>query len=236
MKKIFSTITVITVMMLSITVTSCGDRTTDPDSILAGIDLDGVYNLMIVAHPDDESLWGGVYLLRYDFFVVVLTHGGDDELGLYTARPHQGFPNYSAQRRFELYNAMNFANTPFLALDYADVSGGFDCRRCMNNLAKDIRTIIGFKDWERIVTHNLTGDSGHRHHIVTNQIVTDIAVELGFKENLYYFNTVYGNDVRSLTDCELKWVYELLSHFTSQMGVVDFFRHHMPYQQIVRAF
>ena len=32
-------------------------------------------NLMIVAHPDDEILWGGANLYKYSYFVVCLTNG-----------------------------------------------------------------------------------------------------------------------------------------------------------------
>ena len=32
---------------------------------------------MIVAHPDDETLWGGANLLKERYFVVCLTNGYD---------------------------------------------------------------------------------------------------------------------------------------------------------------
>ncbi len=39
------------------------------------IDLTTVDNLMIVAHPDDELLWGGAHLLRDNYLVVCITCG-----------------------------------------------------------------------------------------------------------------------------------------------------------------
>ena len=44
---------------------------------LAQLDLSQAKKLMIVAHPDDETLWGGAHLLEGDYLIVCLTHGGD---------------------------------------------------------------------------------------------------------------------------------------------------------------
>ena len=35
----------------------------------------GIDKLMIVAHPDDESFWGGAHLLEDDYLVVCITCG-----------------------------------------------------------------------------------------------------------------------------------------------------------------
>ena len=42
---------------------------------LDALSLDGVNKLMIVAHPDDEFIWGGAHLLADDWLVVVITNG-----------------------------------------------------------------------------------------------------------------------------------------------------------------
>ena len=39
---------------------------------IAGTDVD---KLMIVAHPDDELLWGGGHLIEGEYLVVCMTHG-----------------------------------------------------------------------------------------------------------------------------------------------------------------
>ena len=44
---------------------------------LAQLDLSQAKKLMIVAHPDDETLWGGAHLLEGDYLIVCLTHGSD---------------------------------------------------------------------------------------------------------------------------------------------------------------
>lgn len=42
---------------------------------LSKIDLNKAKKLMIVAHPDDETLWGGAHLLEDDYLVVCITCG-----------------------------------------------------------------------------------------------------------------------------------------------------------------
>ena len=37
--------------------------------------LSGVNKLMVVAHPDDELLWGGLHLIDDDYLVVCITCG-----------------------------------------------------------------------------------------------------------------------------------------------------------------
>ena len=44
---------------------------------LAQLDLSQAKKLMIVAHPDDETLWGGAHLLEGDYLIVCLPHAGD---------------------------------------------------------------------------------------------------------------------------------------------------------------
>ena len=41
------------------------------------LDLEKYNKLMIVAHPDDELIWGGVHLLEDDYLVVCITRGYD---------------------------------------------------------------------------------------------------------------------------------------------------------------
>ena len=41
------------------------------------LDLEKYNKLMIVAHPDDELIWGGAHLLEDDYLVVCITRGYD---------------------------------------------------------------------------------------------------------------------------------------------------------------
>lgn len=43
------------------------------------IDLKQCQKLMIVAHPDDETIWGGSHLLKGHYLVVCLTNGNNEK-------------------------------------------------------------------------------------------------------------------------------------------------------------
>ena len=47
------------------------------DAQLTDLDLTGITHLMIVAHPDDETLWGGAHIADGGYLVVCITNGKD---------------------------------------------------------------------------------------------------------------------------------------------------------------
>lgn len=38
------------------------------------MNLSGIDKVMVVAHPDDETLWGGMHLLKNKYLVICLTN------------------------------------------------------------------------------------------------------------------------------------------------------------------
>ena len=42
---------------------------------MAELDPTGITHLMIVAHPDDETLWGGAHIADGGYLVVCITNG-----------------------------------------------------------------------------------------------------------------------------------------------------------------
>ena len=115
--------------------------------------------LMIVAHPDDETLWGGAHLLDGGWLVVSITHGSD------------------STRSAEFAEAVTASgNTPLMLSypdkvnlrrdDWSQVSGGIEA---------DIATLLQYKDWQTVATHNPAGEYGHLHHKRTNAIVAAAA-------------------------------------------------------------
>ena len=158
--------------------------TTGPvtDALLEALNLDGIYNLMIVAHPDDETIWGGRFIIEDYYFVVCLTSG-------FT-------PGQQLERPQEFRNAMNLSRSgKSLMLGYLErevFAVGSQPASTPDSIKlaamiQDIETIIGFKDWNVILTHGPTGESGHQHHVRTYEIVTQIAKEHNLFDNLYYF-------------------------------------------------
>lgn len=153
---------------------------------LSKIDLDGYNKLMIVAHPDDEMLWGGAALIQDDYLVICITCGSDKE------------------RVKEFKNVMNETNDKYLMLGYPDKVMGkrseWESER--EAIAKDILTILEFKDWDMIVTHNKDGEYGHIHHKMTHSIVFSLASEEQ-KEHLMFFNTYCSLKQMEDNECDI---------------------------------
>lgn len=130
-------------------------------------------NLMVVAHPDDDLLFGGTELMNNDYVVVCVTCGT------------------SETRLKEFKKMMNYFNDEYIALGYPDLVNGqrSDWNEDYNLITRDIENIINLKDWDKIVTHNPEGEYGHIHHKMTNRIVTGLVED---KSNLYYFNKTHS--------------------------------------------
>lgn len=110
-----------------------------------------------MAHPDDELIWGGAHLLEDDYLVVCITRG------------------YDKTRKKEFENVINATGDKGLILLYPDKIAGqrSDWGRWKKDIEKDIETIINYKNWDEIVTHNEKGEYGHIHHIMTHNIVDE---------------------------------------------------------------
>ena len=141
------------------------------------LDLKGIDRLMIVAHPNDESLWGGAHLAKDRYLVVCLTNAN----------------TYHLTRYKEFKYAMNVAGSPSIMLNYPDY---VNRRRVSwepykNRIEHDIQTLLRYKNWKEIATHNPEGEYGHPHHIGTSNIVTSAAKKEHDFDRLYYFGRYY---------------------------------------------
>lgn len=133
-------------------------------------ELYGYNKLMIVAHPDDELIWGGAHLLSDDYYVVCVTCE-DSEL-----------------RSAEFESVMRETGDAFIMLNYP-VTGRWEKQK--EKIAADLNDIIHLKAWDLVVTHNADGEYGHFQHIVLHEIVTALvlACDTVSEDNLYYFGT-----------------------------------------------
>ena len=120
---------------------------------------------MIVAHPDDESLFGGDALTSFDGWMVVCVTGAGIE-----------------GRRREFVNAMNSIRANYVMLNHADhlASGNFDPA-----LERQLSALLGERSWEMVVTHNARGEYGHVQHKALHRIV----VRLAPRDRLFVFGT-----------------------------------------------
>lgn len=186
--------------------------------------LDHVNKLMIVAHPDDETIWGGAHLLDGGYLVVCLTNG-DNRV-----------------RREEFAGVMEASGNVGLILTYPDKLFGKrnDWRFFKNSISKNLSVILSYKDWDEVVTHNTDGEYGHIHHILTNNLVTNAAGSYIKNHKLYYFGKYYkrGTEVpviNPISDDVMAKKQALLDIYSSQGFIDDYFGHMYRYENFITA-
>ena len=134
--------------------------------------------LMIVAHPDDETLWGGANLIKDKYFVVCITNG------------------YHSERASDFKEILKFTNNSGIILNYPDILANVidDWSDVKQGILKDLSLILNFQNWSKIVTHGLEGTTGHIHHVKISKYVTKIAKKYNKYNILYYFGKYYDKD------------------------------------------
>ena len=172
------------------------------------MDLTVIDKLMIVAHPDDESLWGrrvaqGKRLARYLCYK---------------------WRQRNAKKEFQ--SVMEYVEAEYEIWDYEDKwNGDFD----RPELVKDLQRVIGLRQWKKIVTHNLDGEYGHTQHKALSEIVHNLV-----KTDLY----VFGNPEKRgelLPFAIARKKYHMLGFYASQEFVIEEFREAIPYERIKRV-
>ncbi|WP_165842194.1 PIG-L family deacetylase [Paenibacillus xerothermodurans] len=162
--------------------------------------------LMIVAHPDDESIFGGTQLLQSKGWKVICVTNG-----------------YNPVRRKEFAKAMAKAGALFEIWKYRDRRhGGFDCAR----LTVDLKQAISRKTVAKVVTHNLNGEYGHNQHKVLSKLVHTLVAK-----NLYVFDPAGRRlDKRLLTQKKT-----LLAMYTSQKFNLRKFTYYVEHEGLKRV-
>ena len=195
------------------------------------IDLKNVNKLMIVAHPDDETLWGGVHLIKDNYLVLCLTNG-----------KATGNVRYD-----EINKVLNKTHDKGIILSYPDAyklervdwgKAGF-----IPYITEDIKTVITYKKWDEIVTHNPEGEYGHIHHIYTNNITTKVYKKYINKNNLYYFTRYYKkgdlfkveDKLKKLPQAEVDAKMDLLDLYASQPGAFVKYGQMIKYEKFINA-
>ena len=186
---------------------------------LDGLDLDGFDKLMIVAHPDDEFLWGGAHLLDDDYLVVCIT-GGNNKI-----------------RRPEFEEMSAATNSRALILSYPDKiwNKRSDWYFWKNAIQTDLETILNYKAWELVVTHNEDGEYGHNQHIMTHELVDSAYISARSTAKQYYFGTYYvvenlPNELTQISNENYLQKRELVKIYQSQIKTIRKFYHMLPYE------
>lgn len=193
---------------------------------LENIDFGKANKLMIVAHPDDEVIFGGGHLMDGDYLIVCITNGKNTE------------------RSSEFKKVVKKSGNQGIILSYPDKVNGKrdDWKRVNDKISADLDLIIGYKDWETIVTHNERGEYGHQHHIMTHELVTESYLSVKSDAELMFFGKYYKavdigaheKDMERISDERLKYKTELAELYESQSKVVKKLWHMAPYEEFSR--
>ncbi len=189
--------------------------------MLDELDLEGTNKLMIVAHPDDETIFGGGHISQGGYFIVCLTNG------------------YNLNRVLEFQAILQATGNKGIILKYPDQIGGVrsDWSECNGQILCDINLLLTYKDWEMIVTHSPMGEYGHIHHKLTSRLVTYSHLMNNLSDNLYYFGRYYKTadlaeqaGVPKMTNEMITAKMGLYNIYQSQARAVDNHRHMTEYE------
>lgn len=183
--------------------------------------------LMVVAHPDDETLWGGAHLSEGGYLVVCMTHGND------------------GKRRKEFENIIKASGNIGLMLTYPDEINGVrsDWSEQRAGMMKDLDTVLRYKSWSLVATHNPEGEYGHMQHKLTDRITTQAYYRVYPDGRLYYFGRHYSVKGLAQIAATLPRVSEeayqakesYLRLYVSQAKCVSEHDHMSPYENWVLA-
>lgn len=195
--------------------------------MLDELSLSNCTKLMVVAHPDDETLWGGAHLTEGGWFVVCLTNG------------------YNEVRKNEFYEVIKESGNVGLILKYPDLVGGkrSDWATSKPQIAKDLDLLMKYKHWGMVATHNPDGEYGHIHHKMTSRLMTESYYKNCWGNNLYYFERYYSArrlpsveaSLRKVPQSSVDKKVELLKIYKSQSHVVGEHIHLASYEDWIRA-
>ncbi|WP_051620576.1 PIG-L family deacetylase [Paenibacillus sp. UNC451MF] len=162
--------------------------------------------IMIVAHPDDETIFGGAQLIQEKGWLVICVTNGDNQ-----------------ERCSEFTKVMKKIDAHFEIWNYNDEwNGDFD----RYSLKWDLAVVLARypKSIVKVVTHNLSGEYGHTQHKALSQIVHSLV----FK-NLYVFDT----SEEKLEEALLSKKQELLQYYKTQD--IQWLEKYIQYECITRV-
>ena len=153
--------------------------------------------LMIIAHPDDELIFGGIELMNYgsDYKVVCVTNPTNKD------------------RILEFETVMEKLNIcSWEILDYEDTLHPTQTYDKLDD-------IINSREWKKIVTHNPVGEYGHPQHKLIHDRVKNCLAETSPStiDNFY----VFGKSPVKINENNLNRKMDLLKLYKSEEEIIN---------------
>ena len=184
-----------------------------------------VESLLIVAHPDDETLWGSEELIKNKYLVVCITCGTNKK------------------REKEIEAALKISKDRLIVLDKPDKVRGkrSDWKHYKKQIEYELKYVIKKKKWNTIVTHNPEGEYGHIHHKITSNIVTKVynKEKIG---KLKYYGKYYSKKrinqnkfAREIPEDIYDMKIEMIDSYKSQAFIKNRFNQMYKYENLINA-
>jgi LmbE family N-acetylglucosaminyl deacetylase len=148
--------------------------------------------LMLVAHPDDELLFGGLAIIREPGWKVICVTNG-----------------YKIKRSKAFMSAMQSIDNvwAYEIWDHSDQRFGSKLNK---NVIIKLQEELKSKNFEKIVTHNIKGEYGHRQHALLSKLLHQLV-----SKNLNVFFDTNGG-FGTATPQENKKLTFLIKNFYKQ--------------------
>lgn len=176
------------------------------------MDLSGVDKLMIVSHPGDESVFGGVNLIKDKYLVVCVSCG------------------YDSVKEEQFINAVNKSGDNYIMMGYSDI---IYTNRDYKRIYKQIKYILNYKKWDMVVTHNPLGENNNYQHKQISKIVSSL------DDNVYYFGKYYSKRQMNKLDRETTLgkneIKDKINLVKIYDGLYDDYKHILPFEDWIRG-
>lgn len=152
------------------------------EKLIIQTNIEKVENIMIVAHPDDETLFGMNELYNNEnWLLIVCTNSRDGRIGL-LRKDIPGLIQMSKDYKFNLVVIQHFD-----LYEEKFINARFDIK-VYNYLKKYLLK----QKWNKVITHNKDGEYGHSQHIMVHRIVSNILYN--YPDNYKMFKVFDFND------------------------------------------